>query len=76
MAGWRDVIVSLNSLGVGDLDQIRSKLASAADAARSLGSEELAERIGEAAAALQQGRTAEYRRLLSLVVSRMGHLKD
>lgn len=75
-AGWREVIVALNSLGVGDLDAINKKVEAARDEVRAQGQEELAIRLEEARAALTRGEFAEYRRLLSFVVSKLGHLRD
>lgn len=72
---WRQLIVGLNSLGVGDLVAIRRKIDQAREQMRSRGQEELADRLGEAADALERGEMTEYRRLLSLVVSRLGHLR-
>lgn len=74
--GWREVIVSLNSLGVGDLDTIKRKVAAAGEVVRSGGNLELADRLDEAIDALARGDLGAYRRLLSLVVSRLGHLRD
>ena len=73
---WREVIVGLNSLGVGDVGTIRQKIEQAREQMRSRGQEELADRLGEAAGALERGEMTEYRRLVSLVVSRLGHLRD
>ena len=73
---WRDVIVSLNTLRIGDLDGIRGRIRDAEQQVRSSGHVELGDKLGEAAAALEQGRFSEYRRLISLVVSRLGHLKE
>ena len=73
---WREVIVSLNSLGVGDLDAIERKIETARQEIRTSRHEELAARLDEAVAALRRGQFAEYRRLLNLVVSRLGHLRD
>ena len=73
---WRDIIVSLNSLGVGDLASIRKRLLEAREELRGHGQGDLADRLDEAGLALDRGEMAEYRRLLSLVVSRLGHLRD
>jgi hypothetical protein len=73
---WREVIVSLNSLGVGDLEGLQRKLAGAREEVVTRGETELADKLDEAAAALEDGRFADYRRLVSLVVSRLGHLRD
>lgn len=73
---WREVIVSLNTLGVGDLSSIQQKIEVAQEQILQGGQPELADRLREAASALAEGRFSEYRRLLSLVVSRLGHLRD
>jgi len=73
---WREVIVSLNSLGVGDLEALQRKIASARALVVEHGEVELGEKLGEASVALEDGRFADYRRLVSLVVSRLGHLRD
>jgi len=74
--GWREVIVSLNSLGVGDLESIHRRVRAARAEVVAHGHEELAARLDEALEALGQGRMAEFRRLVNQVVSRLGHLKD
>jgi hypothetical protein len=73
---WRDIIVSLNNLGIGDLDGIRRRIDEARIQVRACGQTELADKLDEAWASLARGEFSEYRRLLSLVVSRLGHLKD
>jgi hypothetical protein len=73
---WREIIVSLNNLGIGDLDAMERKIEMARQEIRTSGHEELAGRLDEAVAALRRGQFGEYRRLLNLVVSRLGHLKD
>ena len=74
--GWREIIVSLNSLGIGDLDSIRKKLETVRQEVRAQGQIELADRLDEASSALDRGQLTEYRRLLAQVVSRLGHLRD
>jgi hypothetical protein len=74
--GWREIIVSLNSLGIGDLDSIRKKLEAVRQEVRAQGQDELAARLDEASSALDRGQLTEYRRLLAQVVSRLGHLRD
>ena len=73
---WREIIVTLNSLGVGDLDAIRSKLEGVRADVLAQGQEEIAVRLQEASAALARGEFSEYRRLLSQAVSRLGHLRE
>ena len=74
--GWREVIVSLNALGIGDLGSIQSKIETARRQMLESGQEELAGKLDAAAAALERGQFSEYRRLISLVVSRLGHLRN
>lgn len=73
---WREVIVTLNALGVGDLETLTKKLESARAQILAGGQPELCQRLDEARAALERGQFTEYRRLLSTIVSRLGHLKD
>ena len=73
---WREIIVSLNSLGVGDLDSIRGKIRAVRQEIRAQGQDELADRLDDASAALDRGQLTEYRRLLAQVVSKIGHLRD
>ena len=74
--GWREIIVSLNSLSVGDLDAIRQKIDSVQKELGASGQAGLARYLADASEALVRGDLPEYRRLLSLVVSRLGHLRD
>ena len=64
---WREVIVSLNTLRIGDLDAIRARIEEARRQVRASGHADLAERLDEAALALERGQFAEYRRLISQI---------
>lgn len=75
MTAWRSTIVALNSLSVGDIEAILKKLEAVRVEVRAQGQDELADRLDEAAGALGRGQLSDYRRLLSQVVSRLGHLK-
>ena len=74
MAGPRDLIVTLNSLRLGDLDVLRSRILSVRERLQTMGQPDLSERLEEALRALERGETTEYRRLVNQVVSRLGHL--
>jgi hypothetical protein len=75
MPGTRDLIVTLNNLGRGDLEVLRSRLLGVRRELSTMGQEELGERLDEALRCLERGEAAEYRRLVNHVVSRLGHLK-
>lgn len=75
MAGPRDLIVALNSLGLGDLDVLRGRLGKVLESLAEMGQADLCERLEEALRALDAGQIPEYRRLVSQVVSRLGHLR-
>ena len=74
MAGPRDLIVTLNSLRLGDLDVLRGRILSVRERLQTMGQPDLSERLEEALRALERGETTEYRRLVNQVVSRLGHL--
>ncbi len=69
------VIVTLNSLHVGDVDRILARLEEAEATLRQLAEEELVEKIGEARGAIQKGDVPLFRKRLQHVVSRLGHLR-
>lgn len=75
MPGPRDLIVTLNSLGVGDLDILRGRLAKVRDSLAGMDQPELCERLDEATRSLEAGQLSEYRRLINQIVSRLGHLR-
>ena len=69
------IIALLNSLTLGDLDAIRSKLEEASEACGTLGREELAGVLGEARAALASGDLKTYRKRVETAVAKLGHLR-
>ena len=70
------LIITLNSIGVGELASITSKLEGVRSELSGLGQPELAENLDSARSAIQRGDMAEFRRLLSQTVSRLGHVRD
>jgi len=70
----REIILRLNSLAIGDFDLLRSRLDAARQDLLGLGHADLAASLDEAQRNLSEGKTSEYRRLVSQVVSRLGHL--
>ena len=75
MPRTRDLIVALNSLSIGELEVLRARLGTVKGELLKMGQQELALCLDEALRWLEQGRTAEYRRLINHVVSRLGHLR-
>lgn len=69
------LIAALNSMSVGDVESIRSKLAEAEEACRRLGQDELADRLDQARKALSAADLRTYRKLVETVISRLGHLR-
>jgi hypothetical protein len=69
------LIAVLNALGVGELDAIRAKLDEARRACLELERADLAERLGEAASALQRADMKIYRKRVESVISQLGHLR-
>jgi len=75
MGAPRDLIVALNSLGVGDIEVLRTRLGKVRETLAGMGQQELCDRLDDAVRRLEAGETAEYRRLVNQVVSRLGHLR-
>ena len=71
----QQLIAFLNALTFGDLLGLASKLEQARSACAALGHGEIAEVVGEAAAALKCGDVRTYRRKLETAVARLGHVK-
>jgi hypothetical protein len=69
------VIALLNSLNVGDLDALRSKLDEARAQCATLGHEEVALVVAEARQALVSGDLRTYRKRVETAVARLGHLR-
>ena len=70
----RELILRLNSLSIGDLELLRTKLDAARHDLGELGQEELAGRMDDAIRHLAAGEMADYRRVVNQVVSRLGHV--
>lgn len=69
------LIAFLNALNVGELDALAGKLDRARTVCVDLGYGELAGKLGEARAALDQADLRTYRKRVESVVSRLGHLR-
>lgn len=69
------LIAFLNSLNVGELDSLASKLGEARRACVDLGEEELADNLGEAQQALTHADLKLYRKRVHHVLARLGHLR-
>ncbi len=69
------LIAQLNSLSVGELDNLQGKLQEAEQGCRDLGHGDLADRLAQARQALLQCDTRTYRKQVETVVSRLGHLR-
>jgi hypothetical protein len=69
------LIAALNSLDVGELDGVRTKLAKAKQACADLQQEELAKKLTEAEAALLKADLDTYRKRVETVIARLGHLR-
>ena len=69
------IIASLNSLHVGDMDLIRAKLDRAREACLVLEQADLAQRLGEAGKALLRADVKTYRKRVESVISQLGHLR-
>ena len=69
------LIAHLNSIAVGDLETIRTKLSVAREACLELEQGELAETLSSAAQSLDEADLKTYRRRLETVVSKLGHLR-
>ena len=73
----RDLILRLNSLSIGDLELLKSRLAAIRHDLGDLGvlgQQDLTGRLDDSIRHLEAGEMADYRRMVSQVVSRLGHL--
>lgn len=70
----RGVIGELNAIGPGELGAIFAKLKIAEEALAELGESDLLATVAEARSQLGRGDLANYRRLISQAVARLGHL--
>lgn len=74
-SGARGVISLLNSLSVAELSRVHGDLARAREALDALGQPELGALVESAAASLRSGDVRGFRRAISTVTARLGHLK-
>ena len=71
-----DVLLSvLNATDVGTLDSVAAKLRQVQEELQDLDQPALADRAGEAVAALQRGDLAEFKRVRAFLQSKIGHLR-
>ena len=71
-----DVLLSvLNATDVGTLDSVAAKLRQVQEELQDLDQPALADRAGEAVAALQRGDLAEFKRARAFLQSKIGHLR-
>jgi hypothetical protein len=69
------IIASLNSLGVGDIDIIRTRIDDARRGCLELDRADLAERLDQALTALRRAEMKIYRKRVESVVAQLGHLR-
>lgn len=69
------LIAYLNALGVGELDGIKGKLLEAREACLGLERPDLADKLEQAAMALDGADMKTYRKRVETVVSSLGHLR-
>ena len=69
------LVVYLNSIDVGQLDKIESKLELAQQACISIDQEEMARKLREAGEALHRADMKTYRKRLETVIARLGHIR-
>ena len=69
------LIAMLNSLSVGELDSLTSRLTEAEEACDALGHQDLVDRLRSGRAALLACDTREFRKQIETVISKLGHLR-
>ena len=72
-ASW--LLTHLNSIRVGDLSAIKSKLLEAREGCVAMEQDGLAELLGEAISALDQADMKTYRKRVETVIARLGHIR-
>jgi len=70
-----NIISTLNGISVGELSGLTVRLDAAQGELQELKEAELAGSLGDAKASMLRGDVANFRRLVSQVVSRLGHLR-
>ena len=71
----REILAALNALSLSELSRVETELARAQSALMALGQDDLGARVGEAREALRTGNVKEFRRAISNVTARLGHVK-
>jgi hypothetical protein len=69
------IIASLNSLSVGEVELIGAKLDEARRACLALQQTQLAEHLDEASQALKRADVRTYRKRVETVIAQLGHIK-
>ena len=69
------IIACLNSMGIGEMDVLRSRLSEAREACRGIDQLELVAKLDEADRALDVCDLKTYRKRVETVIARLGHLK-
>jgi hypothetical protein len=69
------VIVTLNSLQIGDVDRILERLDEVGQALAEMAQDELVRSLQEARTAIRSGDVPLFRKRVQHVVSRLGHLR-
>lgn len=76
MSDVQKIIVTLNSIKVGDLDLIIEKLAGMKDDLLAVGLDDQAGILEQAQDVLRNGRIPEFRKLLARAAAELGHRKS
>lgn len=70
----REILASLNALSLSEMSRVEAELIRAQSALMSLGQDDLGARVAEAREALRLGNVKEFRRAISNVTARLGHV--
>ncbi len=76
MSEVQKIIVTLNSIKVGDLDLIQEQLATIRQSLTAVGLDQQADILEQAGAALRGGRIPEFRKLMARATAELGHRKS
>ena len=71
----REILAVLNALSLGELSRVYTALDRAEAGLQGFGAPDLATRVAEGRAALRAGDVKEFRRAVSNVTARLGHLR-
>ena len=72
----RAIIAELNSLTVGEVDAVLRKLSSSHRALVDMGQQDLAAKLKEAEDCIKSGDVASFRKLVTQVLSKVGHVRS